>query len=100
VEYNARFGDPETQVLMMRLGGQALDAMLDVYDTLRSPLPWSTASLTAAAFAFYRRGGGPKQKPLPDFFIGAHAAVSNLSMLTRDPTPYKNYFSRLKLVTP
>jgi predicted nucleic acid-binding protein len=63
-------------------------------------LSWATASLTAAAFALYRRGSGPKQKPLPDFFIGAHAAVSDLSVLTRDPTRYKNYFSRLKLVTP
>lgn len=89
-----------TELLVPGPRVQALDAMLDVYDTLRSPLPWATAALTAAAFTLYRRSGGPKQKPLPDFFIGAHAAVSNLSVLTRDPTPYKNYFSRLMLVTP
>lgn len=78
----------------------ALDALLDVYDTLRSPLPWASASLTAAAYGLYRRRGGSKHKPLPDFFIGAHAAVSNLSVLTRDPRPYRNYFGRLAVVAP
>lgn len=75
----------------------ALDAMLDVYDTLRSPIPWAAAALTAAAYSQYRRKGGSRQRPLPDFFIGAHAAVSNLSVLTRDPRPYKSYFARLKV---
>ncbi|MCG5531263.1 type II toxin-antitoxin system VapC family toxin [Halorhodospira halochloris] len=79
---------------------RALDAMLDIYDTLRTSLPWAAAGLTAAAYAMYRRRGGTKQKPLPDFFIGAHAAVSNLSVLTRDPNPYKNYFARLEVIAP
>lgn len=79
---------------------EALDALLGVYDTLRTPLPWAAASLTAAAYALYRRRGGSKQKPLPDFFIGAHAAISNLSVLTRDPRPYKSYFARLQLIAP
>ena len=78
----------------------ALDALLDAYDTLRSHLPWACASLTAAAFALYRRRGGARQKPIPDFFIGAHAAVANLSVLTRDPSPYKGYFPRLVVVAP
>lgn len=77
-----------------------LDAMLDVYGTLRSPLPWACASLTATAFALYRRRGGSKHKPMPDFYIGAHAAVSNLSVLTRDSALYKSYFSRLVVVAP
>lgn len=79
---------------------RALDAMLDIYDTLRTPLPWAAAAVTAAAYAMYRRRGGAKQKPLPDFFIGAHAAVSNLSVLTRDPNPYKSYFARLEVISP
>ncbi len=79
---------------------QALDAMLDIYDTLRSPLPWAAASLTAAAYSIYRRRGGPKHSPLPDFYIGAHAAVSNLSVLTRDPKPYKSYFARIEVLAP
>lgn len=79
---------------------RALDAMLDIYEALRSPLPWAAASLTAAAYAMYRRRGGSKHKPLPDFFIGAHAAVSNLSVLTRDPRPYKSYFAKLQVIAP
>ena len=79
---------------------RALDAMLDIYDTLRTPLPWAAASLTAAAYAMYRRRGGSKHKPLPDFFIGAHAAVSNLSVLTRDPKPFKSYFGKLQVIAP
>jgi predicted nucleic acid-binding protein len=78
----------------------ALDAMLDIYATLRTQLPWASASITATAYALYRRSGGTKQKPLPDFFIGAHAAVSNLSVLTRDPKPYKSYFTKLQVIAP
>jgi predicted nucleic acid-binding protein len=79
---------------------QALDALLDVYETLRTPLPWACASLTAAAFGLYRKRGGAKRLPLPDFYIGAHAAVSNLSVLTRDPAPYRTYFPRLVVLAP
>ena len=89
-----------TELLVPGPNVDALDALLDVYDTLRSPLPWACASLTAVAFALYRRRGGSKSKPLPDFYIGAHAAVANLSLITRDPAPYKSYFPRLVLVAP
>jgi predicted nucleic acid-binding protein len=68
----------------------ALDPMIDIYATLRTQLRWATVSLTATAYALYRQRGGTRQKPLADFFIGAHAAVSNLSVLTRDPKPYKS----------
>ncbi len=78
----------------------ALDAMLDIYETSRTSLPWAASSLAAAAFALYRRRGGGRDKPLPDFFIGAHAAVANLSVLTRDPKPYRNYFARLSVIAP
>ena len=78
----------------------ALDALLDVYDTLRSPLPWSCAALAARAFDLYKRRGGAKLLPLPDFFIGAHAAVANLSVLTRDPSGYRTYFPRLTVLSP
>lgn len=89
-----------SELLIPKPDVDALDALLDVYETLRTPLPWATASLTAAAYALYRQRGGSKQKPLPDFFIGAHAAVSNLSVLTRDPAPYRSYFRRLVIVAP
>lgn len=78
----------------------ALDAMLDIYETLRTPLPWASASLAAAAYALYRARGGARQRPLPVFFIGAHAALANLKVLTRDPKPYKRYFARLEVIAP
>lgn len=89
-----------TELLIPGPDTGALDALLDVYDTLRTPIPWSASALTAAAYRMYRRNGGAKTKPLPDFFIGAHAAVANLSVLTRDPRPYRSYFARLKVVAP
>ena len=84
-----------TELLVPAPNVAALDALLDVYETTRSALPWSCAALTAQAFSEYRRRGGTKQLPLPDFYIGAHAAVANLSILTRDPTGYTSYFPRL-----
>ena len=89
-----------TELLVPGPSVRALDALLDVYDTLRAPIPWACASLTAAAYALYRRRGGLKSKPLPDFYIGAHAAVSNLRVLTRDPASYKTYFPRLLVAAP
>ncbi len=77
-----------------------LDDMLAVYETQRSTLPWSSAALAAQAFRLYRQRGGAKTAPLPDFFIGAHAAVANLSVLTRDASPYRSYFARLKTICP
>ena len=87
-----------TELLVPEPAVDALDALLDVYETQRSALPWSCAALAARAFGQYRRGGGLRHTPLPDFFIGAHAAVANLTVLTRDPTPYRSHFPRLKLV--
>jgi predicted nucleic acid-binding protein len=89
-----------TELLVPGPDVDALDALLDVYGTVRSPLPWACASLTAAAFARYRQPGGSRTKPIPDFYIGAHAAVSNFSVLTRDPAPYRNHFPRLVVVAP
>ena len=78
----------------------ALDAMLDVYETQRRALPWSCTALAARAFGQYRRRSGLRHAPLPDFFIGAHAAVANLTVLTLDPTPYRRHFARLEIVCP
>lgn len=89
-----------TELLVPKPDIQALDAMLDVYDTLRSPLPWACAALTARAFALYRQRGGARVRPMPDFYIGAHAAVANLSVLTRDRTGYTSYFPRLRVIAP
>lgn len=89
-----------TELLVPGPDVRALDDMLDVFEAHRSALPWSCAALAARAFGLYRQRGGTKTLPLPDFFIGAHAAVSNLSVLTRDPSGYRSYFPRLKLLSP
>ena len=89
-----------TELLVPGPNVAALDEMLDVYEVRRSNLPWACAGLAAAAFSSYRRRGGVRRLPLPDFFIGAHAAVANLSVLTRDPAGYSSYFPRLTLLKP
>jgi predicted nucleic acid-binding protein len=89
-----------TELLVPGPDVAALDALLDVYDTLRSPLPWSCAALAAKAFGLYRQRGGVRALPLPDFYIGAHAAVANLSVLTHDAAGYSSYFPRLKVMAP
>ena len=66
----------------------------------REPLPWDAAFLAGKAFLGYRRRGGQRQTPLPDFFIGAHAAVRGYTLLTRDARRYRTYFPTLAVVAP
>ena len=70
-------------------------AMLD-----REAIPYEAAFLAGKCFLAYRRRGGTKQSPLPDFFIGAHAAVAGYQLLTRDAARYRSYFPRLPLIAP
>jgi len=67
---------------------------------VRSPLPWDAGFLAGKCFQAYRRRGGEKRSSLPDFYIGAHAAVSGLALLTRDPARYRTYFPKLSLIAP
>ena len=67
---------------------------------LRLAMPFEAAFLAAKAFQRYRRRGGVRRSPLPDFFIGAHAAVAGLTLLTRDPRRYRTYFPKLKIIAP
>jgi hypothetical protein len=77
-----------------------LESALPPEMLIRSPLPWDAAFLAGKCFKAYRRRGGEQRSPLPDFYIGAHAAVSGLSLLTRDPSRYRTYFPRLELIAP
>ncbi len=77
-----------------------LDDALPPRDFLRIPLPWEAAFLAGKAFKTYRRQGGIRTSPLPDFFIGAHAAVEGLALLTRDVGRYASYFPSVEFVTP
>lgn len=66
----------------------------------RSPLPWEAAFLAGKCFLRYRRRGGTRSSTLPDFYIGAHAAVSGLALLTRDAARYRTYFPKVELIAP
>ncbi len=64
------------------------------------PLPLNAAFQAGKAYEKYRRAGGKKPRPLPDFFIGAHAYVAHLPLLTRDPRRVRSFFSSVRLITP
>jgi predicted nucleic acid-binding protein len=66
----------------------------------REPLPYEAAFLAGKAFLKYRRRGGQRTSPLPDFYIGAHAAVSGFRILTREPRRYRTYFPTVDLISP
>ena len=66
----------------------------------REAIPYEAGFLAGKAFQAYRRRGGPRRSVLPDFFIGAHAAVAGYRVLTRDPTRYRSYFPRVSLIAP
>ncbi|MDD4891997.1 MAG: type II toxin-antitoxin system VapC family toxin [Phycisphaerae bacterium] len=70
----------------------------DVFDY--RPIPREAAFLAGKCFLRYRRRGGAKSLPLPDFFIGAHAAVEGLDLLTRDCDRVRTYFPAVKLIHP
>ncbi len=66
----------------------------------RDPLPWETGFLAGKCFIRYRHLGGERRSPLPDFYIGAHAAIRDMALLTRDTHRYKTYFPKLTLIAP
>jgi predicted nucleic acid-binding protein len=66
----------------------------------RDGLPSEAAFLAGKCFVRYRRRGGSRQSPLPDFYIGAHAAVAGMALLTRDVGRYRAYFPDLTIVAP
>jgi predicted nucleic acid-binding protein len=66
----------------------------------REDLPWDAAFLAGKCFVDYRRRGGARRSPLPDFYIGAHAAVTGRTLLTRDAGRYRTLLPTLTLITP
>ncbi len=77
-----------------------LDDVLSDEAYVRAPLPWEAAFLAGKCFLEYRRRGGARRSPLSDFYIGAHAAVAGLPLLTRDARRYRTYFPSLHLLAP
>jgi predicted nucleic acid-binding protein len=77
-----------------------LEAALPSDYFVRQPLPWEAAFLAGRSFIRYRRKGGQRRSPLPDFYVGAHALVGRMTLLTRDARRYRTYFPALRLIAP
>ncbi|HJY80586.1 MAG TPA: type II toxin-antitoxin system VapC family toxin [Candidatus Binatia bacterium] len=88
----------EVSIGFMRI--EELDEALPPTSFQRVPLPWQAAFLAGKSFLTYRKRGGAKRSPLPDFYIGAHAAVASMALLTRDPVRYRTYFPKVRLIAP
>lgn len=79
---------------------EEVDSALPADEFRREGLPWHATFAAARAFALYRRRGGCREKILPDFLIGAHAAIRGYKLLTRDPSCYRAYFPGLDIIAP
>jgi predicted nucleic acid-binding protein len=79
---------------------EEVDEVLPPTHFRRLPLPWEAAFLAGKCFLMYRKRGGKKLSSLPNFFIGAHAAVLSMSLVTRDARRYRTYFPKLALISP
>ena len=77
-----------------------LDQMLAQAGFALEPIPREALFLAGKAFIRYRRSIGVKTGVLPDFFIGAHAAIAGVPLLTRDAARYKTYFPKLAVISP
>jgi predicted nucleic acid-binding protein len=77
-----------------------LDRALAGWPVQRLTLPYNAAFPASQAFVRYRKEGGQRRSPLPDFYIGAHAQTAGLTLLTRDATRYRTYFPKLRLIAP
>ena len=79
---------------------EELEASLPASHFRRDPLPYEAAFLAGKAFLRYRKRGGVRRSPLPDFYIGAHAAIAGFRLLTRDGARYRTYFPTVRLIAP
>lgn len=66
----------------------------------RATIPWEAAFLAGKIYLKYRKAGGQRALPLPDFFIGAHAMIERFSLLTRDTKRFRHYYPQLKIISP
>lgn len=79
---------------------EEMEELLPPADYEREPLPYLAGFAAGKAFLRYRRGGGQKRSPMPDFYIGAHAAIAGYRLLTRDVGRYRTYFPTIEIVGP
>ncbi len=88
----------EVSVAFSRI--EDLDRLLPASLFHREDLPWEAGFLAGKAWLAYRRRGGARSSPLPDFYIGAHAAVRGHGLLTRDRGRYETYFPTVRVIAP
>jgi predicted nucleic acid-binding protein len=79
---------------------EALNATLPIRVYERAQLPWEAGFLAGKCFLDYRKRGGVRTTPLLDFYIGAHAAIDRLALLTRDDARYRTYFPKVEVLAP
>jgi len=79
---------------------EELEDVLPVSMFRRDVLPYEAAFLAGKCFLAYQKRGGARISPLPDFYIGAHAAVAGFCLLTRDASRYQTYFPKIELISP
>ena len=79
---------------------EALEDALPATVFRHESLPYEAAFLAGKSFLDYRRQGGRRRSPLPDFYIGAHAAISGFRLLTRDVDRYRTYYPTVRLISP
>ena len=79
---------------------EELDAALPADLLRRDAIPYEAAFLAGKAFVAYRDRGGARRTPLPDFYIGAHAAIAGFRLLTRDDRRFRTYFPKVELISP
>lgn len=79
---------------------EEVDDLLPESEFRRENLPWAAAFAAGRAFRIYKLAGGGRDRVLPDFLIGAHAAIRGHKVLTRDPKGYRTYFPDLDIISP
>lgn len=79
---------------------EEMEAAFPPVNFRRVSMPWEAAFLAGKAFVNYRKRGGTTKSPLPDFFIGAHAAVDSITLLTRDASRFAAYFPTVQIIHP
>lgn len=79
---------------------EELSDLLDTVGIERETVSYAAAFLAGKVYRTYRGRGGVRRSPLPDFFIGAHAAIAGYRLLTRDASRYRGYFPTLEIIAP